>query len=320
MNLGLERAGLRRFACSPFPTLAVASAMTTARLALLVAALLLAGCAEEFSDAQFSTQETLAMKEVRQTSSSASSGSTAPQTPSTARENLKFVKRARLRFRVNDYAEARAAVPRRVQQADGYVASSEERRTGPRRQVKMTARVPAQHFDALVDTLLTLAEEIDTRRLSVEDVTEEFVDVQARLRTRRAVEERYVSLLNEADTVEDILRVEDELSQVREQIERVKGRLKYLKDRVALSTVRLTSYERLDRSVLSDAPGFFERSGGAFVSGWQGLLRLMLVLINLWPLLLVAALGAYAFHVYRTRRPSSETAPATPSAEQPAQS
>ena len=214
----------------------------------------------------------------------------------------KLIKTADVGMEVADYAAAREQINEIAERFEAYVASEEERRGSGRISNALTLRVPSARFDALLSDLVAIAQDVDYRTVNVRDVTEEFVDVSARLRARRAVEARYLALLEQARSVEDILRVEQSLGNVRMEIERAEGRLNYLENQIGFSTINLNLYARLEGGAIASGPGFFSRAADAFANGWDGIVMLALVLINLWPLLLLIALTVLAVRAYRQRR------------------
>ena len=109
----------------------------------------------------------------------------------------------------------------------------------------ITVRVPAEKFDEAVEQIGNMAEQIDRKEVTGQDVTEEYVDLESRLKNLEATEAQLQRIMNEAVSTEDVLTVYQELSQVRGEIEQVKGRMKYLKDSARMSaiSVRLTPSE-----------------------------------------------------------------------------
>lgn len=208
-------------------------------------------------------------------------------TDSTAERRL--IRRATLRLRVDDYAEARAEVAALVDRFGGYVGGEQERRDPGRVENTLTLRVEAARFDALMEALLAVGDEVDFRTVEVEDVTREFVDLEARLGARRAVAERLTALLARASTVEEILAVQTQLAEVLEEIESAEGQLRYLRNQIGLSTITLTIFEESATGVAVGTP-FFRRLGDAFAVGWEGVKALLLAVVAFWPLWLLAAL------------------------------
>ena len=233
----------------------------------------------------------------------AASGPAARDTPAPAPRVL--IRTADLRLRVRDYDDARRAVAATARRMGAFVAGEAEQRLPYEVTNTLTLRVEAARFDTLMEALAALGEEVVERRVSVDDVTEQAVDLESRLRARRAVEARYVEILGRSGTIEDVLAVEARLAETREAIELAEGQLRGLRDRVALSTITLTISEESPTGI-TDGPGFFSRLGAAFGTGWDGLLGLVVGLVALWPLALIVPLVVWLWRrVRRLRRPTA---------------
>jgi hypothetical protein len=128
--------------------------------------------------------------------------------------------------------------------AGGYVANTSIQ--GGReqlRQATLEVKVPSDRFDELTGGLETIGR-LEFVNVTVEDVGEEFVDLTARAENARRLEERLIDLLGtRTGRLQDVLSVERELARVREEIERMDGRLRYLKTRSSLSTLAVTLHE-----------------------------------------------------------------------------
>lgn len=175
--------------------------------------------------------------------------------------------------------------------------------TGGEHQVRratIVVKLPADAFDDAVDALEHLGS-VENVNVTAEDVTEEFVDVSARLRNAKRLEERLLALLDDRTAkLSEVLQVERELARVRSEIERFEGRMRYLRSRVAESTltVRLSEPEPLVRTdgenpivrAFANAWRNFVGTVAALIEGLGALLPVLLVLAALlWPL--VRALG-----------------------------
>ena len=112
----------------------------------------------------------------------------------------------------------------------------------------VTLRVPAANFEELVTALSEMGD-INYKNVVGTDVTEEYLDIQIRLKNAEVLRKRLVKLLQEARTVEDSLAVEKELARVTGEIERFKGRLRYLKNRATFSVVTLTCEQKTSEPV-----------------------------------------------------------------------
>jgi hypothetical protein len=147
------------------------------------------------------------------------------------------IKTAELSLQVDDVRAAETAVRDRVAQFNGYVVKAESSGTEAQTTVRITFRVPATRFDEVLSGVQSLARKVLSRTISGDDVTEEFVDLDSRLRNLEATRDRLLGFLDKATKVEEALAVNSSLSEVQGQIEQLKGRMQFLKQNAALSTV-----------------------------------------------------------------------------------
>jgi hypothetical protein len=202
-----------------------------------------------------------------------------------------IIYRATLVLNVKDFSETERQVAALIKQTGGFVAQfREERPYGAQRGGRWTIRVPVPRFDQFVEEAGKLGV-AQSRDISSEDITEEFVDLTARLKNKQQLEARLLELVaKRRDEIKDLLALEAELSRVREEIERMQGRLRYLTDRVALTTVELAAYERQDYQP-PEAPTFAAQISQTFFDSLDALRQvgeaLVLVVVALTPWLVV---------------------------------
>ncbi len=126
-----------------------------------------------------------------------------------------------------------------VQEYNAYIAESRSWiDSNDKKNIYYNLRIPSENFSAAINEVSLLAE-VTSSRISSRDVTEEYVDVEARLKNLKLQEQRYRDLLNRAEKVEDILKVERELERIRGTIESLEGRMNYLKNQISLSTLEI---------------------------------------------------------------------------------
>ena len=155
----------------------------------------------------------------------------------------KLVKTGQLTLEVDDIVEAMDSVAGIAGELDGYVVSSSKHERENRVFGHVSIRVPAERFDEAFDRLRQLAVDVPYENTESRDVTEEYTDLEAQLRNLEATEAQYLALLEKAETVEDILAVQRELSNVRGQIERTKGRMQYLERTSDMSLIEVSLQE-----------------------------------------------------------------------------
>ena len=195
----------------------------------------------------------------------------------------------------------------------GDVMSLSQSGSGEQRSASMTLRVPADKFNDALRALRSLSD-VDVLSSSVDskDVTEQFVDLEARLRAKQAEETRYLALLARADKIEDILRIDQSLNAVRMQIEQLTGQLNSMKSRTTFSTISLsitpTGVIPVGDPRLYDPSKTVERAVAALGVMLRVAADLVIwLLVFAWiPLLLVAGV----FAAQRARRQATPSTPA----------
>ena len=120
----------------------------------------------------------------------------------------------------------------------GYVSDSNLHEVTPGVKAgSITIRVPADKFDDTISRIKELAIKVENENINANDVTDQFIDLDARLKNLKAQETQYLDILKKATKVEDVLSVTNQLNQVRQQIDSFEGQLKYLNSQVDLSTI-----------------------------------------------------------------------------------
>jgi uncharacterized protein DUF4349 len=147
------------------------------------------------------------------------------------------IKTADVSLEVEKVGDAETAVRALAARLGGYVVKVETSGTDENLTSKITFRVPAQRFDDALSGVQGLAKKVLGRTVSGEDVTAEFVDLDSRVRNLEATRDRLLTFLDKATKVEDALAVNNSLNDIQGQIEQAKGRMQYLKQSSALSTI-----------------------------------------------------------------------------------
>lgn len=234
---------------------------------------------------------------------------TEPSLPSRATDstvaNSMIIRTGTATVLVDSLEESIAKVAQLAASMGGFVANTQiQSGEAQVRSATLELKIPTARFQQATDGLAPLGK-VEAVNVGAEDVGEEFVDVSARIANSRRLEERLVQLLAQrTGKLDDVLQVERELARIREEIERYEGRLRFLKTRVAMSTLTIYVHERAP--VVSSNPGH-NVIGEAFVNAWRTFVLFVAGFIAAlgWIVPVGALLGAGAIVARRVvRRPS----------------
>lgn len=202
-------------------------------------------------------------------------------------ENIeqKLIKESFLRFETQDLEKTYNEIIGFVKQNSGFIQDDNSIKSYNRISRNLTIRIPTDKFQKTIDSISNHVVFFDAKRISSKDVTEEFIDIEARLKAKQTLEKRYLELLSKAKNVIEILEIERELSNIREEIEAKQGRLKYLQNRVSLSTLNVEFYKLTSESSVTVSYG--SKMWNAIKSGFNGLSFFFLGLLHIWPFILM---------------------------------
>lgn len=238
-----------------------------------------------------------AAAEVPQDAEGESGGNDNGNPPSALRDDLKVVYTGSLQLVVADLQQALAQGRAAVAAVGGYIGASEESNNDDRAVATITYRIPADRWDDVVAGLRGLATKVVFEKTQATEVGNQIVDLEARLRNLRASEASLVEIAKATGKVSDLLLVEEQLTQVRGQIEQLDAQRAQLEDQVAYGTL-VTTYGTEIVAVQETAKGWDPTQdvdgalatligmGQAIVSGgiwfaivWLPLLLALLVLV-----------------------------------------
>jgi len=212
----------------------------------------------------------------------------------------KIVKKGSIKFETPDVNETKSLITQTVLELNGYISDDNVVGYSSRIEHRVTIRVPADEFDSLLYTISESVSKLDDKKIEVLDVTEEYIDIEARTKTKKELQNRYVALLDRAETVEDILRIEKEIGNLQSEIESVEGRMRFLRDRIAFSTLNVTYYQEIDTP--ASPFGFSSKFAEGIKNGWYGFLWFIIGLSHLWVFLLLIVVVIYFVRLWRKNR------------------
>ncbi|MAP81604.1 MAG: hypothetical protein CL526_11010 [Aequorivita sp.] len=258
-------------------------------------------CSQGNSDAKF---DAVAIAEELTEEIPIARQSTPPPPPAAevidVKEDQKIIKTARLVFESNDMEATHKTMLQLVTKHKGFVQNDNSGKDYNRIYKNLTVRIPTKNFQSFIDEISEGISFFDQRTISRQDVSEEFIDLQARLKAKQKLETRYLELLKKAKTVKEMLDIERELSKIREEIEAKQGRLQYLENKVSLSTVTIEFYKITAQTGVTQSYG--QKIVNALQGGWNGISVFFLGVLYLWPLIIVAIIVVIILRKFLKRK------------------
>ncbi|HOZ14711.1 MAG TPA: DUF4349 domain-containing protein [Tenuifilaceae bacterium] len=202
----------------------------------------------------------------------------------------KIIKTANVSMEVVDYAKSKKQIDSIIVASKAYITSEGFQQSDLQLGNNMEIKVPATGFNGLLKLLTTVAKRVDYQNIYTQDVTEEYIDVKTRMENKRKVEKTYLDLLRKTSNIEDILKIENKLGEIRAEIESAEGRMKYIDHQVNLSTISLYFYQKLEFKYTPDEmPSFWQKVKEALHAGWKGIVWVLIFFMKIWPVWVITA-------------------------------
>jgi len=200
----------------------------------------------------------------------------------------KIIKDGNIIVQSKDIEASKNGFDNLLKSLNAYYERENLKKTSYRISYDLIIRVPAGNFEHLLSSVEQGKDEVKSKNIRARDVTEEYVDITIRLDSKREYLKQYTVLLAKANTIKDILEIKENIRQLHEEIERAEGRLRYLNDQVAFSTLTVELYQEIDY-VYKPAPqdSFIERVKLGLNTGWKIVVEIVVFLIHIWSILLL---------------------------------
>ena len=195
----------------------------------------------------------------------------------------KIIRNGNLTVEVASPIEGQRKISSIAESHGGFVVTSEmtqqtsEDNSKPSVSVNLVVRVPATQFDSVVQEIRAAGSRVLQEKRTGQDVTEEFIDLEARIKNQRALETQFLEIMKRAGKVEEALEVQRQLAEVRTEIEKLEGRKRFLENQASLSTINVTLQTPTQ---IVNAVGFWYNVKSAFADGVDVAAAIVLFLIR----------------------------------------
>ncbi|MDG2431859.1 DUF4349 domain-containing protein [Flavobacterium sp.] len=198
----------------------------------------------------------------------------------------KIIKEANLRFETSELESTYNQIVTNTKEAGGTIQNDSEGKDYGSIYKKLIIRVPNQNFDVFIKNISKGVAYFENKEITAQDVTAEYIDIDARIKAKKSLENRYIELLNKANKVSEMLEIEKELATIREEIEAKQGELNYLQSRISESTITIYFYKNVaaDGGVTNS---YGSKIWNAITSGFNSLSSFLIALLSIWPFLII---------------------------------
>jgi hypothetical protein len=210
----------------------------------------------------------------------------------------KIIKNGSLTIETNDISQAEEEIVGLTEKHEGYINDSSLNVQKSKKVVFMAVKVPQKNFEKFFSGVKEIGN-VDHSQITTRDVTTEYIDLKARLATLEAQEKRLVEMYSKASTIEEMLKIENELTRIRTSIENISGQIKYLDNSTDYSLLNIELYQKLDIS--STAKLSFKDGWNLFINSITLLAKGILLI---WPFIILAGIvyGVYRFKKHKQKQ------------------
>jgi len=208
----------------------------------------------------------------------------------------KIIKDGRIGLIVDDLGYAKVVIDSLVKHFNGYYAGESFNNNEYVAFYNLTIRIPSDSFNEFILEIEKGWGEVIYKHVSARDVTEEFIDIETRLRNKKNYLEQYNELLRQAKNITEILEIQEKIRILEEEIESATGRLNFLNDQVDYSKIDLKISKRKELGYRqAERDEFFKRLKRSISNGWFGFVDFFLFLIKIWPFWIILAIIIYTW-------------------------
>ncbi len=216
----------------------------------------------------------------------------------------KIIKDGSLSIKSKDISSSKKKIDEIIKRFEAYCETDEFANSDLQISYDLKIRIPSQNFEKFIATIENGTDEITSKSIQARDVTEEYMDIEARLSNKKEYLKKYKEILTKAKTITDILAIEENIRILQEEIESKEGRLKYLKDQIAFSTLNITLFKNKEFVYKpKEQDKFSERVKNSLNNGWTSVVDFVLGTIKAWPYLILALFAIlFAKRMIRKRK------------------
>lgn len=223
-----------------------------------------------------------------------------PPSPTSLEPNTKLIRSGKVTLESDDILQSREILDALLKKHKAFVTSEQYTASSYEMYYNLEVKIEGAAFDDLVTVLRHPDWKIIDSDIGVQDVSEEYLDLNIRVENKLAVLEQYRSILKKAKKIEEILQVQEKIRWIEEEIESAKGRLLYLDSKIKYATLHIHLQQPIEEA-LAMIPSFSDKMKSAVTNGWEFVLVLIIIILSLWPIWVFGTLGFFGYKRYKIK-------------------
>ncbi len=215
----------------------------------------------------------------------------------------KIVKQGSISFKTQNLGQTKKRVYAALKAAGGYIEQENQQNNNyenNRSEYTLEVRIPAEKFEKFQIDIISKGDSLESKNISVKDVTTQYIDINTRLANKKALEKRYLELLGKANKMTDMLEIESKLNDIRSDIESTQGQFNYLNKQIAYSALTITFFTETAKADLpTGTPNKFLN---ALITGWHWAINWFFYIVSLWPFWILLSAVIIVIKRWRKRK------------------
>lgn len=194
----------------------------------------------------------------------------------------KLIKTGNINFETEDIKRSRILIDGLLTKYGAYINNENENSYERRLEQYLVVKIPKNAFDDFMNELVSGVKHVNSKHVDIQDVTEEFIDITARLKVKKEAEQTYLRLLDTAKNVREVLDIQNQIQDIRAEIESIEGRLRYIDSAVNYSTLNISMYQIISAGNITPSISFFTKVFSSLKDGFNMFLDMIIAILNLW--------------------------------------
>ncbi|MCA5005412.1 DUF4349 domain-containing protein [Sphingobacterium bovistauri] len=216
-------------------------------------------------------------------------------------KTIKIIRNGNLSVESKDIKKTKQRLDDFIKKVEGYYEQETTSAGSTYTNLNLIVRIPSEKFDSFITSIEKGDDKLTNKSIKTEDVSLQYYDVESRIKSKRTYLEHYQKMVSSAKSVEDLLKIQEQIRQLQEDIESNESLFKNLANQISYSTIAIDIFHsESGGSVYSET--LFSQIKDSFIAGWNLIREIFLGIITIWPIILIAISLIIGWKKYKKKR------------------